>query len=46
MVGNEPPDFMAESYGEVSPDGKDHYATVVKKLMQCTLAVPPSPRMT
>ena len=31
-VGSEPPDFMAESYGEVSSDGKDHYATVVKKL--------------
>lgn len=32
VVGREPPAFMAESYGEVSPDGKAHYATVVKKL--------------
>lgn len=31
-VGSEPPEFMAEGYGEVSPDGKAHYATVVKKL--------------
>jgi pimeloyl-ACP methyl ester carboxylesterase len=30
--GSEPPDFMVEEYGEVSPDGKAHYATVVKKL--------------
>lgn len=32
QVGSEPPEFMAEGYGEVSPDGKAHYATVVKKL--------------
>jgi pimeloyl-ACP methyl ester carboxylesterase len=31
-VGSEPSDFMAEGYGEVSPDGRSHYATVVKKL--------------
>lgn len=32
QVGSEPPEFMTEGYGEVSPDGKAHYATVVKKL--------------
>ncbi|MEO7003018.1 MAG: alpha/beta hydrolase [Ktedonobacterales bacterium] len=31
-VGAEPPAFMAEGYGEVSPDGKAHYAAVAKKL--------------
>ncbi|HKV83048.1 MAG TPA: alpha/beta hydrolase [Ktedonobacterales bacterium] len=31
-VGSEPPEFMAEGYGEVSPDGKAHYATMVTKL--------------
>lgn len=31
-VGAEPPAFMAKGYGEVSPDGKAHYAVVVKKL--------------
>lgn len=29
---SEPPAFMADSYGEVSPDGKEHYAVVAKKL--------------
>ncbi len=28
----EAPAFMADSYGEISPDGRDHYAVVVKKL--------------
>lgn len=32
VVGSEPPDFMADGYGEVSPDGRAHYAVVVKKL--------------
>jgi pimeloyl-ACP methyl ester carboxylesterase len=27
-----PPDFMVKSYGEVSPDGVDHYPIVVEKL--------------
>jgi len=26
------PDFMVDSYAEVSPDGRDHYAVVVEKL--------------
>jgi pimeloyl-ACP methyl ester carboxylesterase len=30
--GSEPPEFMADSYGEVSPDGKEHYSVVAKKL--------------
>jgi len=27
-----PPDFMAQAYAEVSPDGPDHFPTVVEKL--------------
>ncbi|HEV7764146.1 MAG TPA: alpha/beta hydrolase [Thermoanaerobaculia bacterium] len=30
--GVAPPEFMAEGYGKVSPDGKDHYAVIAKKL--------------
>lgn len=30
--GSEPPEFLAASYGEVSPDGKDHYEIVARKL--------------
>lgn len=30
--GAEPPGFLVDLYGEVSPDGPDHYATVVAKL--------------
>ena len=29
---NEPPEFMARMYAEVSPDGPDHYPVVVSKL--------------
>jgi pimeloyl-ACP methyl ester carboxylesterase len=29
---NEPPQFLARLYAEVSPDGADHYQTVVDKL--------------
>jgi pimeloyl-ACP methyl ester carboxylesterase len=29
---NEPPEYLAQSYGEVSPDGLDHYAVVTAKL--------------
>lgn len=29
---NAPPEFMADSYGAVSPDGRAHYAVVTKKL--------------
>jgi pimeloyl-ACP methyl ester carboxylesterase len=28
----EPPEFLADSYGEVSPDGRDHFRIVVEKL--------------
>lgn len=37
---NTPPDFMAVSYGEVSPDGADHWATVVDKLARLHLVEP------
>jgi pimeloyl-ACP methyl ester carboxylesterase len=30
--GAAPPEFMAESYGNVSPDGKAHFAVIAKKL--------------
>ncbi len=35
---NEPPEFLARSYQEVSPDGASHYSVVVGKLaqMHCT----------
>jgi pimeloyl-ACP methyl ester carboxylesterase len=36
----EPPDFMTESYGEVSPDGREHYAVVSKKLADAHLTEP------
>ncbi len=32
VLAPEPPGVMADMYGEVSPDGPDHYATVVAKL--------------
>ncbi len=32
VPGQEPPEFMAESYGQVSPDGKEHYAVIARKL--------------
>ncbi|WP_309672278.1 alpha/beta hydrolase [Gemmatimonas sp.] len=35
-----PPTFMAASYGEVSPDGIDHYPVVVKKLAHMRLTEP------
>lgn len=31
-AGSEPPEFLERSYGELSPDGPDHYPTVVAKL--------------
>jgi pimeloyl-ACP methyl ester carboxylesterase len=31
---NPPPDFLAASYGELSPDGSEHYPVVVAKLAQ------------
>ncbi len=30
----EPPQFMADAYAELSPDGSEHYPVVVKKLAQ------------
>jgi len=35
-----PPDFMAKSYGEVSPDGEAHFAVVVKKLAELHVREP------
>jgi pimeloyl-ACP methyl ester carboxylesterase len=35
-----PPDFMAASYGEVSPDGQGHFPIVVEKLAQMHLNEP------
>ncbi|MGH8903001.1 MAG: alpha/beta fold hydrolase [Egibacteraceae bacterium] len=36
----EPPPFMAASYGEVSPDGIDHFAVVTDKLARMHLIEP------
>jgi pimeloyl-ACP methyl ester carboxylesterase len=38
--GEEPPQFLADSYAEISPDGKEHYAVVVKKLHEMHLKGP------
>jgi len=32
VLDETPPDFMADSYGEISPDGRDHFAVVAEKL--------------
>lgn len=32
VLGGETPEFMADMYSEVSPDGREHFATVVGKL--------------
>jgi pimeloyl-ACP methyl ester carboxylesterase len=37
---NIPPDFMAQMYKEVSPDGPDHYEVVAKKLADMHLVGP------
>jgi pimeloyl-ACP methyl ester carboxylesterase len=37
---NEPPEFMADRYGEVSPDGRDHFAVVAAKLARMHLEEP------
>ncbi|HKS16399.1 MAG TPA: alpha/beta hydrolase, partial [Planctomycetota bacterium] len=37
---NKPPAFLADSYGEVSPDGAAHYPVVVEKLARMHLAEP------
>lgn len=31
VLDGDPPSFMAESYGEVSPDGREHWSAVVAK---------------
>jgi pimeloyl-ACP methyl ester carboxylesterase len=36
----EPPEFLAASYAEVSPDGPQHYSVVVEKLAQMHLQGP------
>jgi pimeloyl-ACP methyl ester carboxylesterase len=35
-----PPAFMADMYGEVSPDGKEHYAVIAKKLAATHVSEP------
>lgn len=37
---NEPPEFLARLYAEVSPDGPDHYQVVVDKLAKMHLEEP------
>jgi pimeloyl-ACP methyl ester carboxylesterase len=37
---NAPPDFMAKSYGEISPDGEAHFPVVAKKLAELHLVEP------
>jgi pimeloyl-ACP methyl ester carboxylesterase len=37
---NEPPEFLKKLYGEVSPDGVDHYPIVVAKLAQMHVREP------
>jgi len=37
---NTPPEFMAKSYGEVSPDGEAHFAVVAKKLAELHVLEP------
>lgn len=37
---NKPPEFLAASYGEVSPDGAAHYSVVVEKLARMHLSEP------
>lgn len=39
-VNNEPPEFMAKAYGEVSPDGEAHYEVVTRKLTEAHLDQP------
>jgi pimeloyl-ACP methyl ester carboxylesterase len=37
---NQPPEFMARSYGEVSPDGAEHFPVVVDKLARAHVEGP------
>ncbi len=32
VLGVDPPEFMADAYGEVSPDGREHWPVVVEKM--------------
>jgi pimeloyl-ACP methyl ester carboxylesterase len=36
----EAPDFMGDAYGEVSPDGRDHYSVVWRKIAEAHLNEP------
>ncbi len=38
--GSEPPEFMADLYGEVSPDGREHFSIVAAKLARMHLTEP------
>ena len=37
---NEPPEFLAQLYADLSPDGPDHYSVIVSKLAQMHLEEP------
>ena len=37
---NEPPEFLAASYADLSPDGADHYPVIVEKLARMHLVEP------
>lgn len=37
---NEPPEFLAHLYGEISPDGPEHYRVVVAKLARMHIGEP------
>lgn len=39
-AGAEPPSFLEDSYGEISPDGRAHYAVIVEKLLHMHRAGP------
>lgn len=40
VLGGEPPEFMADAYGEVSPDGREHWPVIVDKLARLHDAEP------
>jgi pimeloyl-ACP methyl ester carboxylesterase len=37
---NEPPELMADSYGEISPDGREHFRVVADKLARMHVEEP------
>jgi pimeloyl-ACP methyl ester carboxylesterase len=39
-VDAQAPSFMADAYGQVSPDGKDHYPVISRKLAEAHLSEP------